>query len=226
MKSLHHVPAPAKLNLFLHITGRRPDGYHLLQSAFMLIDWCDVLHFDLTRSGQIEREDLTQPLPADDLIVRAARLLQKAGGVTQGAHVAIDKQLPAMAGMGGGSSDAAATLLALNRLWGLNWSRRRLSQLRLDTEFVELCSRRHRLGSALDSRLTGLTSTSATLVVLTPATIHFSLVRSKSHLPRAYCARRWHRRGMRGLLLLPKRRDLPSGFRRVQLVVELLHHQG
>ena len=70
MKALYDLPAPAKLNLFLHVTGRRDDGYHLLQSAFMLLDWCDVLHFDLTRTGHIEREDLTQPLPADDLIVR------------------------------------------------------------------------------------------------------------------------------------------------------------
>ena len=105
-------PAPAKINLFLHVTGRRADGYHLLQSAFMLLDWCDVLHLEVLQSGQIEREDLSQPLPADDLIVRAARLLQHASGTRLGAHIAIDKQLPAMAGLGGGSSDAASTLLA------------------------------------------------------------------------------------------------------------------
>ena len=110
MKSLHHVLAPAKLNLFLHITGRRADGYHLLQSAFALIDWCDVLHFDVLEQGQIQRQDLGQALPADDLIVRAARLLQQASGTAWGVHIAVDKQLPAMAGMGGGSSDAASTL--------------------------------------------------------------------------------------------------------------------
>jgi 4-diphosphocytidyl-2-C-methyl-D-erythritol kinase len=170
MNALHDVLAPAKLNLFLHITGRRPDGYHLLQSAFMLIDWCDVLHFDLTRSGQIEREDLTQPLPADDLIVRAARLLQKAGGVTQGAHVAIDKQLPAMAGMGGGSSDAAATLLALNRLWGLNWSRQRLAQLGLqlgaDVPFFLLG--RHAWVEGIGEQLTPLELPGQRFVVVKP----------------------------------------------------------
>ncbi len=126
MRALTHVLAPAKLNLFLHITGQRPDGYHLLQSVFMLIDWCDTLHFDVRDDGQISREDLTTPLPADDLIVRAAKALQAASGTSLGAHIAIEKNIPAQAGMGGGSSDAASTLLALNRLWKLNWP---LSQL-------------------------------------------------------------------------------------------------
>jgi 4-diphosphocytidyl-2-C-methyl-D-erythritol kinase len=120
MKTLHDVPAPAKLNLFLHITGRRPDGYHLLQSVFMLIDWCDTLHFEKRPGGSISREDLSQPLPAQDLITRAAHLLQQHTGCTDGVHIAVDKQIPAQAGMGGGSSDAATCLLALNRLWGLN----------------------------------------------------------------------------------------------------------
>ena len=120
MKSLHDVPAPAKLNLFLHITGRRPDGYHLLQSVFMLIDWCDTLHFEKRANSQISREDLTVPLPADDLITRAARLLQEHTGCTQGVHIAVEKRIPAQAGMGGGSSDAASCLLALNQLWDLH----------------------------------------------------------------------------------------------------------
>jgi 4-diphosphocytidyl-2-C-methyl-D-erythritol kinase len=122
LQSLHNVLAPAKLNLFLHITGRRADGYHLLQSVFMLIDWCDTLHFDLELDGTIQRIDLNTPLPADDLTVRAARALQSASGTTLGAEIRIDKQIPAQAGMGGGSSDAASTLLALNKLWGLNWT--------------------------------------------------------------------------------------------------------
>jgi 4-diphosphocytidyl-2-C-methyl-D-erythritol kinase len=120
MKALYDVPAPAKLNLFLHITGRRADGYHLLQSVFMLIDWCDTLHFERRTGGLISREDLGAPLPEDDLTVRAARALQAATGTSQGAHISIDKRLPAQAGMGGGSSDAASCLLALNRLWSLN----------------------------------------------------------------------------------------------------------
>ncbi len=131
MRSLHHVLAPAKLNLFLHITGRRDDGYHLLQSVFMLIDWCDTLHFDVRDDGVIEREDLTMTLPADDLVMRAAQSLQRASGTKLGAHMAIEKHIPAQAGMGGGSSDAATTLLALNRLWGLNWPLSKLMPLGL-----------------------------------------------------------------------------------------------
>jgi 4-diphosphocytidyl-2-C-methyl-D-erythritol kinase len=120
MKALHDVPAPAKLNLFLHITGRRADGYHLLQSVFMLVDWCDTLHFEKRPDGLISREDLTVALPADDLITRAARLLQQHTGCTAGAHIGVEKRIPAQAGMGGGSSDAATCLLALNQLWALH----------------------------------------------------------------------------------------------------------
>lgn len=120
MQSLYDVPAPAKLNLFLHITGRRLDGYHLLQSVFTLIDWADTLHFEKRNDGAISREDLTLPLPADDLITRAARALQQFTHCPYGVHVGVAKSVPAQAGMGGGSSDAASTLLALNRLWRLN----------------------------------------------------------------------------------------------------------
>lgn len=131
MHSLHNVQAPAKLNLFLHITGRRDDGYHLLQSVFMLIDWCDTLHFDVRDNGVIAREDLNVALPADDLVMRAAQALQCASGTSLGAHIAIEKHTPAQAGMGGGSSDAATTLLALNRLWELNWPLSKLMPLGL-----------------------------------------------------------------------------------------------
>jgi 4-diphosphocytidyl-2-C-methyl-D-erythritol kinase len=120
MQSLYDIPAPAKLNLFLHIVGRRADGYHMLQSAFMLIDWCDTLHFELRATGAISREDLNGALPPDDLCTRAARALQAATACTKGVHIAIRKSIPTQAGMGGGSSDAASTLLALNRLWKLN----------------------------------------------------------------------------------------------------------
>jgi len=131
MKQLLDVPAPAKLNLFLHITGQRPDGYHLLQSVFMLIDWCDTLHFERRPGGFISREDLTVPLPADDLITRAAKLLQQHTGCTHGVHISVDKQIPAQAGMGGGSSDAASCMLALNQLWNLNLSLEALEKLGL-----------------------------------------------------------------------------------------------
>ena len=131
MNSLFDVPAPAKLNLFLHITGRRADGYHLLQSVFMLIEWCDTLHFELRANGKISREDLTTPLPADDLAINAARALQLATGSSLGAHISIAKSIPAQAGMGGGSSDAASTLLALNRLWQLNLTKQQLAHIGL-----------------------------------------------------------------------------------------------
>lgn len=132
MKSLYDISAPAKLNLFLHITGRRSDGYHLMQSVFMLIDWCDTLHFDIRTDGMISREDLSTPLPADDLVMRAARALQKASGSTLGAHIGVMKNIPAQAGMGGGSSDAASTLLALNYLWKINFSLEKLSAIGLE----------------------------------------------------------------------------------------------
>ena len=131
MQALYDVPAPAKLNLFLHITGRRPDGYHLLQSVFMLIDWCDTLHFESRQDGGVTREDLTQPLPPDDLVLRAARALQAATGCRLGAHIGVHKRVPAQAGLGGGSSDAASTLLALNRLWKLQLPRSQLQAIGL-----------------------------------------------------------------------------------------------
>ncbi len=131
MQSLYDICAPAKLNLFLHITGRRADGYHLLQSVFMLIDWCDTLHFELRTDGQISREDLGWTLPADDLVLRAARALQRSTQCPLGAHIGIAKTIPAQAGMGGGSSDAASTLLALNRLWKLNLPLETLSAIGL-----------------------------------------------------------------------------------------------
>jgi len=134
LRQLLDVPAPAKLNLFLHIVGRREDGYHLLQSVFMLIDWADTLHFELREDGQISREDLNSAaplLPGNDLIVRAARALQQASGCTLGAHIALDKRIPVEAGMGGGSTDAASTLLALNQLWNLHWPLEKLLPLGL-----------------------------------------------------------------------------------------------
>lgn len=131
MQSLYDVPAPAKLNLFLHITGQRADGYHLLQSVFMLLDWCDQLNFDVRTDGGISREDLSWALPEDDLCTRAAKALQQASQCPLGVHIGIRKSVPAQAGMGGGSSDAATTLLALNRLWKLDLSLETLSKIGL-----------------------------------------------------------------------------------------------
>lgn len=133
-RHLHDCIAPAKLNLFLHVTGRREDGYHLLQSVFQLIDVHDLLHFDVRDDGQIVRSNDIADVPADsDLVVRAARLLQEAatarGIVVPGASITIDKRLPMGGGIGGGSSDAATTLMALNHLWDTGLTRAELMQL-------------------------------------------------------------------------------------------------
>ena len=129
LNALLDLPAPAKLNLFLHVVGRRADGYHLLQSVFVLIDWADTLHLERRDDGRLQRHDLTAALPADDLCLKAARALQRESGCTLGADISIDKQVPWGAGLGGGSSDAATVLLGLNRLWGLHWPRQRLIDL-------------------------------------------------------------------------------------------------
>ncbi len=127
--ALYDVPAPAKLNLFLHIAGKRADGMHLLSSLMVLIDWSDTLHLELRPDNRLARHDRLATLPADDLCLRAARALQSASGTTLGADITIDKRLPWGAGLGGGSSDAASTLLALNRLWRLEWPLARLLPL-------------------------------------------------------------------------------------------------
>lgn len=125
-------PAPAKLNLFLHVVGRRPDGYHLLQSVFRFVDHGDQLHFNLRQDGRITRTtDLPGVPPEQDLVVRAARLLQEATGCALGVEIAVEKRLPLGGGLGGGSSDAATVLLALNRLWHLNLPRAELQRLGL-----------------------------------------------------------------------------------------------
>lgn len=126
-------PAPAKLNLFLHITGRRPDGYHNLQTVFQFIDYGDELHF-VVRNDGVLRE--VCPLPGvnaqTSLILRAARLLQQTTGVNLGADITLTKRLPIGGGLGGGSSDAATTLVALNRLWRLNLTPDELARLGLN----------------------------------------------------------------------------------------------
>ena len=124
------VPAPAKVNLFLHVTGRRADGYHLIESLFALIDVCDSITLAPRDDGAIVRGNDVAGVPADgDLAVRAARALQSEAGVTRGVTLMLDKRIPMGAGLGGGSSDAASVLLALNRMWELDWTRERLCAL-------------------------------------------------------------------------------------------------
>lgn len=125
-------PAPAKLNLFLHVIDRRPDGYHLLQSLFRLIDRGDRLRIAPRVDARIRRTRPLAGIPEEsDLCLRAARLLQEASGCRKGADITLEKHLPLGGGLGGGSSDAATVLLALNQLWGLHWPRERLQMLGL-----------------------------------------------------------------------------------------------
>jgi 4-diphosphocytidyl-2-C-methyl-D-erythritol kinase len=125
-------PAPAKLNLFLHVVGRREDGYHLLQTVFRLLDFSDQLHLAPRKDGLVKLPTPTPGVPEDkDLCVRAARLLQQESGVSLGVDIFLEKRIPMGGGLGGGSSDAATTLLGLNRLWGLGWKKSRLLELGL-----------------------------------------------------------------------------------------------
>ena len=124
------LPAPAKLNLFLHVVGRRPDGYHELQTVFQFIDLADRVRISHRADTSLRR---TVALPgvaeADDLVIRAARLLREASGVEKGADIGVEKRIPPGGGLGGGSSDAASALVGLNRLWGLGMDTERLAAL-------------------------------------------------------------------------------------------------
>jgi 4-diphosphocytidyl-2-C-methyl-D-erythritol kinase len=131
-KNLLELRSPAKLNLFLHIIGRRADGYHLLQSAFQLIDWCDILSLNLIADNEIRRVNPIHGVaPEHDLVVRAAQLLKDFCGISSGVEITLKKEIPMGAGLGGGSSDAATTLIGLNHLWQLNLDRTTLSALGL-----------------------------------------------------------------------------------------------
>jgi 4-diphosphocytidyl-2-C-methyl-D-erythritol kinase len=132
MHATHTFLAPAKINLFLHITGQRPDGYHTLQSVFQLLDYYDTLHLSVRDDGQVIRTHPIEHVPAEqDLCVRAARALQQATGCTLGVNITLEKQIPMGGGLGGGSSDAATVLLALNQLWSLQLSRQQLMAIGL-----------------------------------------------------------------------------------------------
>lgn len=176
MKALYEVAAPAKLNLFLHITGMRQDGYHLLQSVFMLIDWYDTLHFELRLDGQITREDLgstpkqVDELPIEDLCVRAAKALQAATGTSLGVHIGLEKRIPAQAGMGGGSSDAASCLLALQRLWGLSLQPQVLATLalKLGADVPFFLSGGHAWVEGIGEQLSPIALPAANFLVLKP----------------------------------------------------------
>jgi len=164
-------PAPAKLNLFLHVVGRRPDGYHLLQTVFRFVDYGDSLSFNIRDDGVIRR---VNPLPGldleQDLTVRAARLLQQETGCRLGADIVLEKRLPMGGGLGGGSSDAATVLLALNRLWNLNLGRQMLQDLglRLGADVPVFVFGESAFAEGVGEKLQSVVLPPAWYVVLTP----------------------------------------------------------
>ncbi|MGH8752681.1 MAG: 4-(cytidine 5'-diphospho)-2-C-methyl-D-erythritol kinase, partial [Burkholderiales bacterium] len=132
MSDLQTYPAPAKLNLFLHVVGRRQDGYHLLQSVFRFLDYADSLSFRVRDDGVIKRDYALPGVPEeDDLCAQAAKLLQRTAGTRLGVEITLKKKLPLGGGLGSGSSDAATTLMALNRLWKLGFTREKLQHMGL-----------------------------------------------------------------------------------------------
>jgi 4-diphosphocytidyl-2-C-methyl-D-erythritol kinase len=125
-------PAPAKINLFLHVVGRRQDGYHLLQTVFRFLDFSDELSFAVRTDGVIKLHTPLIGVPEEqDLCVRAAKLLKQTSGVNLGVDIYLQKKIPMGGGLGGGSSDAATTLLALNQMWDINWNKQQLIELGL-----------------------------------------------------------------------------------------------
>lgn len=173
--------SPAKLNLFLHITGRRPDGYHELQTLFQLLDWGDELGFTPNRSGEITLEGTRLDIPPEqNLICRAARLLQRG---SLGVHITMDKRIPAGGGLGGGSSNAATTLLALNSLWQLKLSQAELQALgaTLGADVPIFVGGRTAWAEGIGELLTPLDLPRRWYVIITPS-CHVSTAQIFSHL--------------------------------------------
>ena len=175
--------SPAKINLFLHITGQRDDGYHNLQSVFSLLDFYDTIHLKIRDDEQVLRVEGNDSVPAaDDLCVRAARALQAATNCTFGVEIRIEKRIPMGGGLGGGSSNAATVLLALNQLWQLNLSRQVLMQigLTLGADVPVFIFGQTAWAEGIGEQLTALPLPSQTFVVLTPQ-IHVSTAQIFAH---------------------------------------------
>jgi 4-diphosphocytidyl-2-C-methyl-D-erythritol kinase len=166
------VPAPAKLNLFLHVTGRRADGYHTLETLFVALDFGDTITLALRNDGAITRSGKEFGVSAErDLAVRAASALQRASGCASGVDVAVVKRIPVGGGLGGGSSDAASVLLALNRLWDLGMSRVELARvgLELGADVPFFLSAEPALARGIGERLTPVSLPGFWVAVLVPA---------------------------------------------------------
>ncbi|MGH6611281.1 MAG: 4-(cytidine 5'-diphospho)-2-C-methyl-D-erythritol kinase [Burkholderiaceae bacterium] len=169
------LPAPAKLNLFVRITGRRADGYHELQSAFALIDLADLIDFERRGDGVIQREGDLIGAAENDLAVRAANALKKFSDTSHGVTISVSKRIPAGSGLGGGSSDAATTLLALNRLWDLHLPREQLSTigLQLGADVPFFLHGRNALAEGIGERLTTIELPAAWYAIVWP-NVHVS----------------------------------------------------
>ena len=171
MSSAQEFPAPGKLNLMLRITGRRADGYHLLQTVIRFIDYGDALKFQVSDDGTIARVNEVAGVPAEtDLALRAARLLQRVTGTHHGARIELEKRLPIGGGLGGGSSDAATTLLALNHLWRTGLTREQLAALALElgADVPVFVGGENALAEGIGERLTPLELPPAWYLVLVP----------------------------------------------------------
>jgi 4-diphosphocytidyl-2-C-methyl-D-erythritol kinase len=170
-ESLVTYPAPGKLNLFLRVTGRRADGYHLLQTVFRFIDYGDVLQFRARQDGRIRRVNSVLGIPADeDICVKAAQLLQQEAQVGRGIEIRVQKRLPVGGGLGGGSSDAATVLLALNRIWELDLKRHDLAELglRLGADVPVFIFGESAFGEGIGERLQPISLPPAWYLVLVP----------------------------------------------------------
>lgn len=171
---MNWFPAPGKLNLFLHVVGRRADGYHLLQTVFRLIERSDRVGIAVRGDGEIRRHDPLPGVPAEqDLCVRAARLLQQRSGARQGADLALEKNLPVGGGLGGGSSDAASTLIVLNRLWNVGLPRVELRSLaeQLGADVPFFIFGENAIGEGIGEQLTALALPEAWYLVLVPPVV-------------------------------------------------------
>jgi 4-diphosphocytidyl-2-C-methyl-D-erythritol kinase len=169
-------PAPAKLNLFLHVVGRRPDGYHLLQTVFRLLDFYDEIDLEVRNDGVIRLITPLENVPAEqDLCVRAARLLQNESGTQLGVDIAVHKLIPMGGGLGGGSSDAATMLMALNELWCLNWESSRLQALvlQLGADVPVFILGENAFAEGVGEQLTALSLPQAWYLVIVPP-VHVS----------------------------------------------------
>jgi len=172
LKNCNGWPSPAKLNLMLHIVGRRADGYHLLQTAFQLLDYGDQLHYNLRQDGKIEHLNPLPGVPAEsDLTIRAALLLQSKTGCTKGVDIRIEKKLPMGGGLGGGSSNAATTLVALNKLWGTGLSTDKLAEwgLQLGADVPVFVHGQAAWAEGIGEKLTPLSLPQPWFLVLIPA---------------------------------------------------------